>query len=85
LQTNRNWTWRDVKNYLRQNLEPQDTNYFYTGVESTTANASSWSDVNSLEGGDPIVIYNASVSYSIPRFMTGSGVKLSGNGLKFFT
>jgi hypothetical protein len=85
LQTNRNWTWRDVKNYLRQNLEPQDTNYFYTGVESTTANASSWSDVNSLEGGDPIVIYNASVSYSIPRFMTGSGLKLSGNGLKFFT
>jgi hypothetical protein len=84
LQTNRNWTWKDVRSYLKNNIELQDTNYFYTGRESVSANDTNWADVNSLEGGDPRIIYNAPVAYSIPRFMSGSGLKLSGNGLKFF-
>ena len=59
LQYNRNWTWLDVRNWLKTNVGTANTNQFYTGTESTTANAASWSDVNSLEGGAPIVIWDA--------------------------
>jgi hypothetical protein len=85
LQYNRNWTWQDIKNWLNNNVGDTNTIEFYTGVESTTVNASSWSDVNSLEGGRPIVIWDALAgnepSY-IPsvqiNFARGSGLKFSG-------
>lgn len=71
LQTHRDWTWLDVRNWLRNNVEVQSGSVFYNGVESTTANAASWSDVNSLEGGVARVIYNASsASYSFNAIPT---------------
>jgi hypothetical protein len=85
LQYNRSWTWQDVRNWLKTNVGDANTDEFYTGVESTTANAASWSDVNSLEGGRPIVIWDALTgnepSY-IPnvqrKFAQGSGLRFSG-------
>jgi hypothetical protein len=71
LQTHRDWTWLDLRNWLRNNVEVQSGSVFYQGVESTTANASSWSDVNSLEGGVARVLYNAySESYSFDSVPT---------------
>lgn len=58
LQNNRSWGWADVRNWLKNSIEVQDPARFHVGVDSSTANASSWDDVNSLEGGDARVIYN---------------------------
>lgn len=88
LQYNRNWTWQDVRNWLRNSVGDANTDEFYTGVESTTATASSWSDVNSIEGGRPLVIWDAltgsepqligRVPIQQRRFARGSGLKFSG-------
>ena len=59
LQYNRNWTWLDVRNWLKNVAGDADNNQFYTGTESVTANDANWADVNSLEGGRPIVIWDA--------------------------
>jgi hypothetical protein len=59
LQYNRSWTWQDVRNWLRNTVGDADTDQFYTGYESTSANSANWADVNSLEGGRPIVIWDA--------------------------
>jgi hypothetical protein len=59
LQYNRNWTWQDVRNWLKTSVGDADINQFYTGTESITANDLNWADVNSLEGGRPIVIWDA--------------------------
>lgn len=88
LQYNRNWTWQDVRNWLRNSVGDANTDEFYTGVESTTATAFSWSDVNSIEGGRPLVIWDAltgsepqlisRVPIQQRRFARGSGLKFSG-------
>lgn len=59
LQYNRDWTWLDVRNWLQSSVGTANTNQFYTGSESTTVNSANWADVNSLEGGAPIVIWDA--------------------------
>jgi hypothetical protein len=53
---NRNWTYREVRNYF-QSLDVQSSEDFYYGVESTTATSANWTDYNSLEGGDARVGY----------------------------
>ena len=65
LQYNRDWTWKDIRSWLKNKVEIQSSD-FYSGVESTTANAASWSDVNSLEGGQPRVIYDALTGFEDP-------------------
>ena len=59
LQHNRTWTWQDVRNWLQNTVGDADTNQFDTGVESTSATDANWANVNSLEGGRPIVIWDA--------------------------
>ena len=59
LQYNRTWTWQDVRTWLRNSVGTADTSQFFTGVESTSANDVNWANVNSSEGGDPIVIWDA--------------------------
>jgi hypothetical protein len=61
LQYNRTWGWADVRNWLRNDISVQDPSKFYVGVDSSTADAASWADVNSLEGSDARVIYNAAI------------------------
>lgn len=79
LQTNRTWGWQEIRAWLRSDVSLQDTSRFYTGVESTSANAASWSDVNSLEGGAARVIYNTLVFRNGPqRVMNGSGIRMKG-------
>lgn len=98
LQYNRNWTWKDVRNWLRNNVGTANTSQFYTGVESTTANASTWADVNSLEGGSPRVLWDALTgpngnvgpeglvgisSSTNANLATGTGLKISGVNIKY--
>jgi len=77
---NRNWSWREVRNYLKKGLERQRGDHFYYGRESRSANDSNWSDVNSLEGGDGIVIYERPAGGKVDAFnlMSGTGLKVSG-------
>ena len=62
LETNRTWTNTDIKNWLTSIVGQQNTNDFYTGSESTTANDSAWSDKHSIQGGSPIVVWDAPTS-----------------------
>ena len=62
LETNRTWTYTDIKNWLTSTVGQQNTNDFYTGSESTTANDSAWSDKHSIQGGSPIVVWDAPTS-----------------------
>ena len=67
LEYNRNWGWQDVKNWIKGTNQPtgittvghQVAADFYSGTESTSATDSNWLDYNSLEGGDPIVLWDA--------------------------
>ena len=77
LESKRTWTYADVRSWLQTRVVNQDSNVFYQGSESTTANAASWSDVNSLEGGAPRVIYQAGSDSS----STFQGITLTGTGL----
>jgi hypothetical protein len=77
---NRNWTWREVRDYLKKGLQRQNPSQFYYGRESVTANDPNWSDVNSLEGGEGIVIYELPSAGKVDaiRFMYGDGLSISG-------
>lgn len=86
LQYNRSWGWQDVRNWLRNSVGDANTDQFSTGVESTSANDSNWSLVNSLEGGRPIVIWDALTGNEIqePNIIsnfTGNGLQIFGQGL----
>lgn len=75
---NRDWTWREVKAWL-QSLETQSGTDFYLGSESTTTNTANWLDYESLEGGDPRVLYQGTFD---ARFRTGIRKISSGLGIK---
>ena len=72
LQYNRSWGYADVRNWLRTQVEVQSPTRFHYGVDSSTANAASWDDVNSLEGSDARVLYNSLV-------LPDNTVNISGN------
>jgi hypothetical protein len=79
---NRNWTYRDVRNYI-QGLEVQPNDRFYYGVESTTATDANWFDYNSLEGGDARVGYQNPAAIQQTTFpkrtaRISSGVNIKG-------
>jgi len=67
LQYNREWGWRDIKNWLKNNCGPADPDRFYYGEDVTnfTATTLAWEDVKSTHcyyanGGDgPVVIWDA--------------------------
>jgi hypothetical protein len=67
LQYNREWGWRDIKNWLKYNCGPADPARFYYGQDPTnfTATTFAWEDVQSVQmyyenGGEgPVVIWDA--------------------------
>jgi hypothetical protein len=58
LEHNRDWTWKQVLDWI-ESLDNQDPTDFYYGVESITPQDANWTDYESLEGGDAKVIYQA--------------------------
>ena len=86
LQYNRNWTYADVRNWLKTVVDDANTDEFDTGIESISANDANWSNMNSLEGGRPILLWDA-LTGNEPNVndivvFKGNGLKLSGSNLK---
>ena len=63
LQYNRGWTWRELKDWLKNQCGTQDPDRFYYGQDNTsfTATTQSWEDVASVQsyGQGPVVIWDA--------------------------
>jgi len=60
LQFNRDWTYADVRNHIKTNLEQQSTSEF-GGQNSDwdSATDSGWLTTTNLAGSDPIILYDA--------------------------
>ena len=63
LQHNRSWTWRSVKDWLKNNCGTQSPDRFYYGddITSFTATSSQWEDFHAVNqyGDGPVVIWDA--------------------------
>ena len=63
LQYNRGWTWRELKDWLKNQCGTQDPDRFYYGqnITSFTATTQAWEDVASVQsyGQGPVVIWDA--------------------------
>ena len=66
LQYNRGWTVEDILNWVTVGVGTQSESAFYNGPEASSANSSDWTDNKSIQGGNPIVIWDAptAVSYT---------------------
>jgi hypothetical protein len=70
LEHNRDWTWKEVLEWI-ESLETQSATDFYYGAESTTFDDINWTDYESLEitaPEGPRVIYQANINQ---RFLPG--------------
>lgn len=70
MQYNRGWTWEDLKNWIQTNVELQPADSFNQGTEPTTPDDTDWTQADhayeSLLGGDPRVLYQATIPVSTP-------------------
>ena len=85
LEHNRDWTYRQIKQWIRS-LDNQDASNFYTGTESTTTNDSNWTDYESLEGGDPKVLYQGNIDRRTrkgKRRVFSRGIKFNNPNIRF--
>jgi hypothetical protein len=78
LQYNRNWTYSDVRQWLKHGLEHQDSNKFYSGTEATTINGTEWSDLNNTQGSDPVIIYDLPIKEKDVPKNTARNLKFGG-------
>ena len=102
MQYNRDWSWQDVRNWLRGHNQPAgittvglvDASEFHHGSDTLVSGAGDvstgpWSDLNSLEGSRPAIIWDAPTgnedeTFESPNIKTisGEGMKFTGDGLK---
>jgi subtilisin family serine protease len=70
LSNNRDWSWREVRGYIKKGLQRQKPEHFYYGRESVTANDSNWS----------VVIYELPEGGKVDAvdFFRGNGLTVSG-------
>tara|TARA_B100001094_G_scaffold172109_1_gene166432 strand:+ start:10300 stop:12759 length:2460 start_codon:yes stop_codon:yes gene_type:complete len=59
LQYNRTWKVGDVMDWITNSVGTQSISDFYRGTEATTPNGASFSDVWNIQGGNPIIIWDA--------------------------
>ena len=67
IQYNRGWTYSDLRGWIQDNVEVQDSADFYDDTRGTTAEGTEWSDRNRLQGGDARVAYLASYPITTPH------------------
>ena len=89
LQHNRQWTYQDIRNWLKNQVGTQNPSEFYHGPVPNGADDENWEDLYSLQGGDSVIIWDAPTgSPNEPqrpaiKFKNSAGVKMSGFVIKF--
>tara|TARA_B100000902_G_scaffold150349_1_gene146902 strand:- start:19 stop:2121 length:2103 start_codon:yes stop_codon:yes gene_type:complete len=96
MQYNRDWTWVDVRNWLKGRNQPvgvttvgiNTSPQFHHGQDTSTAGAGDisggdWSDTNSLEGAHPAIIWDAPTGNEDGPDETPNAKTISGQGMKF--
>lgn len=87
LEVNRTWDHADVKNWVTTKVGISTSDEFYYGPEAASGtssqNDSAWSDVNSLHGGSPIIMWNAPTDNDPPienqlQIDVGSNLSIEG-------
>ena len=86
LQYNRGWTVEDILNWVTVGVGTQSESAFYNGPEASSANSSDWTDNKSIQGGNPIVIWDAPTGNEdidgddkvAVRLKNANGLKMSG-------
>lgn len=86
LEHNRSWIWSDLKNYIKNTIEPQDASAF-AGQNSDWASAtdSGWLTTTNLAGADPIILYEAAYTISnasnvaVPKRIIRGPINLRGS------
>ena len=61
IQYNRDWTYENLRNWIKTSIELQDSGDFYQGTRATYAEDPNWVDFHNLQGADPRVIYAENV------------------------
>jgi hypothetical protein len=87
IQYNRGWAYGDIRNWIQNSVDIQDSSDFYDDTRGTTAEGSEWSDRNRLQGGDARVAYLAEYPVTTPNPTITTTGKIKGrlflkNGLK---
>jgi len=87
LQHNRTWTWQDVSTWINSSrVGLANTAEFYVGDESTSANDINWMDGYTIEGGDPLILWDALTGnepYEVLNLKVGGNIKIKNAKLKF--
>ena len=66
VQYNRGWTYQNIRNWIENNVEVQDSSDFYDDTRGTTAEGTEWADRNRLQGGAARVAYLAAYPVTTP-------------------
>ena len=77
LETNRTWTYSDLINWTTSTVGTQNTSDFHYGTDSASVNDLGWTDKNSIQGGQGIVLWDAVVTDSSDPTLLSS---VPGNG-----
>ena len=77
VEQNRTWTYRDVRKYIEQRLQTQDSSNFYIGIEAQDPNGPEWQDRNNIQSSSATVIYEGLV---VPRPFTSKTGSFNLNG-----
>ena len=85
LEYNRDWTYADIKNWLRNEVGVITSTNFYYGTELTSATDTGWSDQNSLHDDSPVVIWDALTGGEPPESikLSGGGLSITGVNIKY--
>ena len=96
MQYNRDWSWEDVRNWLRGHNQPAgittvglvDSSEFHHGSDTLVSGAGDvasgpWSDLNSLEGSRPAIIWDAPTGNEDGPDETPNAKTISGQGMRF--
>ena len=82
LQSNRNWTWSNIKDWLENKGTNQSSSAFFTGTEATSTTDTNWNSQRNLQGGITKILFDADTSsldgeFSLRFF--GGALSFSGN------
>ena len=96
MQYNRDWTWEDVRNWLKGKNQPvgvatvgiNTSGEFHHGSDTQVSGAGDistgpWSDTNSLEGSYPAIIWDAPTGNEDGPDETPNAKTISGQGMRF--